>query len=244
MSSGYLYVLANSSIPGLVKIGKTTRLPSERADELSRVTGVATPFIVVYEDYFDDCAAAESFAPLTGQSRRHLRMRAKRLKRNVDWPVERHIDRSNSFAAPNVMYQLGIDVARCKDWPVNVHTKLAVDGYRLADNREFFRASVSDVVKAIAPIQPSRPPKSLHRDQTPMGHYLRRMKAKLGPAGATTATAHKIAVIFYTMVKNQVEYDASLWAQRDEMREKRLDVRLQKQAAQRGYKLVPLEPAA
>jgi transposase len=85
---------------------------------------------------------------------------------------------------------------------------------------------------------------SLHRDQTPMGHYLRRMKAKLGPAGATTATARKIAVIFYTMVKNHLEYDASLWAHRDEIREKRLDARLQKQAAQRGYKLVPLEAAA
>ena len=46
------------------------------------------------------------------------------------------------------------------------------------------------------------------------------------------------------MVKNQVEYDASLWAQRDEMREKRLAARLHKQAAQRGYKLVPLERAA
>lgn len=85
---------------------------------------------------------------------------------------------------------------------------------------------------------------ALHRDQTPIGHYLRRMKAKLGPAAATTATAHKIAIIFYTMVKNQVEYDASLWAQRDAMREKRLDLRLQKQAAQRGYKLVPMEAAA
>jgi len=85
---------------------------------------------------------------------------------------------------------------------------------------------------------------SLSRDQTPIGHYLRRMKAKLGPAGATAATAQKIATIFYTMVKNQVEYDASLWAQRDAMREKRLDARLQKQAALRGYKLVPLEKAA
>ena len=85
---------------------------------------------------------------------------------------------------------------------------------------------------------------SLHHDQTPMGDYLRRMKAKLGPAAATTATAHKIAVIFYTMVSKQVEYDASLWAQRDVMREKRIDAKLQKQAAQRGYKLVPLEPAA
>jgi transposase len=85
---------------------------------------------------------------------------------------------------------------------------------------------------------------SLHRDQTPMGDYLRRMKAKLGPAAATTATAHKIAIIFYTMVNKQVEYDASLWAQRDAMREKRLEVRLHKQAAQRGYKLVPMEPTA
>jgi transposase len=83
---------------------------------------------------------------------------------------------------------------------------------------------------------------SLHRDQTPMGDYLRRMKAKLGPAAATTATAHKVAIIFYTMVKNQVEYDASLWARRDAMREKRIEARLHKQAAQRGYKLVPLEP--
>ena len=77
-----------------------------------------------------------------------------------------------------------------------------------------------------------------------MGDYLRRMKAKLGPAAATTATAHKIAIIFYTMVSQQVEYDASLWANRDQLREKRLEARLQKQAAQRGYKLVPLERAA
>ena len=85
---------------------------------------------------------------------------------------------------------------------------------------------------------------SLHRDQTPMGDYLRRMKTKLGPAAATTATAHKIAIIFYTMVSKQVEYDVSLWANRDQIREKRIEARLQKQAAQRGYKLVPLEPAA
>ena len=37
---------------------------------------------------------------------------------------------------------------------------------------------------------------SLHHRQTPMGGYLRRMKSKIGPAAATTATAHKIAIIF------------------------------------------------
>ena len=87
---------------------------------------------------------------------------------------------------------------------------------------------------------------SLHHDKSPLGDYLRRMKSKLGPAGATTATAHKIAIIFYTMVKRQVEYDATLWAERDTQREKRFEAKLKRQAQQLGYKLVPIEeePAA
>jgi transposase len=82
---------------------------------------------------------------------------------------------------------------------------------------------------------------SLHRSLTPMGNYLRRMKAKLGPAAATTATAHKIAIIFYTMVKNQVEYDETNWATRDAERQKRFDLRLKRQAERLGYRLVPME---
>jgi tetratricopeptide (TPR) repeat protein len=58
---GFLYVLANSAMPGLVKVGKTTRTPSERAGELSGVTGIPTPFIVIYEQLFQDCSAAETF---------------------------------------------------------------------------------------------------------------------------------------------------------------------------------------
>jgi hypothetical protein len=87
---------------------------------------------------------------------------------------------------------------------------------------------------------------SLHHDQSPLGDYLRRMKSKLGPEGATVATAHKIAIIFYTMVKKQVEYDETLWAQRDAEREKRFEAKLKRQAQQLGYKLAPIEekPAA
>ncbi len=85
---------------------------------------------------------------------------------------------------------------------------------------------------------------SLHHSPTPLGNYLRRMKAKLGPQAATMATAHKIAVIFYTMVKNQVEYDETIWATRDAHREKRLETKLKRQAKQLGYELVPIEPKA
>ncbi|MGA8190780.1 MAG: hypothetical protein WB776_22880, partial [Candidatus Sulfotelmatobacter sp.] len=83
-----------------------------------------------------------------------------------------------------------------------------------------------------------------HNSLTPLGNYLRRMKAKLGPEAATMATAHKIAVIFHTMVKNQVEYDETLWDARDAQKEKRLQAKLKRQAKQLGYELVPIEPKA
>lgn len=58
---GFLYVLANSAMQGMVKVGKTTRSPAERAAELSAATGLPTPFIVVYEQLFEDCTEAETF---------------------------------------------------------------------------------------------------------------------------------------------------------------------------------------
>lgn len=58
-TQGYVYALINQSIKGLVKIGKTTKLPEERAAELSAATGVPTPFHVAYEELFSDCDLAE-----------------------------------------------------------------------------------------------------------------------------------------------------------------------------------------
>lgn len=49
----------------------------------------------------------------------------------------------------------------------------------------------------------------LARDKGEIGNYYRRMKAKSGALQANVATAHKMAKIFYTMVKNKVAYDAS-----------------------------------
>ena len=76
---------------------------------------------------------------------------------------------------------------------------------------------------------------SLHQNLTPLGNYLHRMKAKLGPKAAAMATAHKTAVIFCTMVKNQVEYDETIWDARDAQSEKSLQSKLKRQAKQLGW---------
>ncbi len=54
---------------------------------------------------------------------------------------------------------------------------------------------------------------ALHHSATPLGQFLRRMKARLGAPGGITATAHKMARIFYAIVSQQVEYDETIWRQ-------------------------------
>jgi hypothetical protein len=44
MSYGFVYFLTNPSMPGLTKIGMTTKHPRERMVELSKVTACPTPF--------------------------------------------------------------------------------------------------------------------------------------------------------------------------------------------------------
>jgi hypothetical protein len=77
MEQGWIYVLVNSSIPGLVKVGRTSRPPAERVAELSAATGVATPFVLAFEQAFADCIAAEQ-AVHAELDRRGLRAAANR----------------------------------------------------------------------------------------------------------------------------------------------------------------------
>lgn len=53
MNPGYVYILINHSMPGLIKIGKTIRDPHRRARELS-TTGVPTPFQVAFELFSEE----------------------------------------------------------------------------------------------------------------------------------------------------------------------------------------------
>ena len=59
MPMGYVYVLINSAMEGIVKIGSTTDSSESRAAAISRATGVPTAFLVVYEEHVSDCKAAE-----------------------------------------------------------------------------------------------------------------------------------------------------------------------------------------
>jgi hypothetical protein len=59
MTNGYLYVLSNPAMPGLLKIGRTDRQPEVRAREL-RTTGVPQPFVLEHFVQVEDAIKAEA----------------------------------------------------------------------------------------------------------------------------------------------------------------------------------------
>mgnify|MGYP003575727570 CR=1 FL=1 len=80
---------------------------------------------------------------------------------------------------------------------------------------------------------------SLHHSQTALGAFYRRIKSRAGGKYAVTATAHKIARIYYAMLahgKSYVELGQQAYEQR--YKERRLD-HLKVQAKSLGFQLVP-----
>ena len=56
---GYVYILTNDAMPGLIKIGSTRRNPAKRAETLSEHTGVPLSFTVSYSTVVGNCRLVE-----------------------------------------------------------------------------------------------------------------------------------------------------------------------------------------
>jgi transposase len=85
---------------------------------------------------------------------------------------------------------------------------------------------------------------SLCRDKSHLGQYYRRLRARIGPAQAVTAAAHKLARIVYHMITTREAYDNSVFAQIEQRHAQRLHKWLNKQAQQLGYALTPIPPVS
>lgn len=79
---------------------------------------------------------------------------------------------------------------------------------------------------------------SLHHSDSALGSYYRRMKARLGAAAATTATAHKLARLYYCLMKHGQPYFAQTQAQYEALRRQRDCAALQRRARHFGFALV------
>ena len=95
MPAGFLYVMINPSMPGLAKVGKTTRDPSDRVAELSSATGVPSPFILAFQQPVAECDPAEIW-----------------VHRELERQGHRHADNREFFNAPlHEIVQIVVQVA-------------------------------------------------------------------------------------------------------------------------------------
>jgi transposase len=79
---------------------------------------------------------------------------------------------------------------------------------------------------------------TLHRSQTSLGAYFRRLKARLGAPKATTAAAHKLAVIIYNMLRHGTAYVEQGLEYYEQLYRKRLVENLTFKLRQLGYEMV------
>jgi transposase len=149
------------------------------------------------------------------------------------------IDAIDVLTAQTVISECGYDMSRFptennfSSWlglsPNNVITggKVRRRGTRKVYNR------TADALRIAA--------QSLHSSKTSLGAYYRRMKGRLGPPKAITATARKLAILIYRMLKYGMEYvDRGQEAYEQQYRQRLLQS-LRKRVRQMGYEIVNLQ---
>lgn len=82
---------------------------------------------------------------------------------------------------------------------------------------------------------------SVKQAECAFGVMYRRLRARLGPAQATVATAHAIARVVYRMLKYKVEYDPLNVNEYQKLYEEQQIKYMKKRAAKLGFALVQLE---
>ena len=79
---------------------------------------------------------------------------------------------------------------------------------------------------------------SLHRSQSYLGSYYRRMRTRLGAPKAITAAAHKLARVVYHLLTTGQPYEESVFARCEAVHQRRMEARLRRQARELGFALV------
>jgi hypothetical protein len=108
MSAGFVYIMINPAMRGLVKIGRTQRTSKKRAQDL-RGTAVPDDFIVVYDELVTDCDFVEH--------RLHQRFDDYRYQTNREFfqiPVREAIralmEESVGFVVPRIGTNSGVEI--------------------------------------------------------------------------------------------------------------------------------------
>ena len=149
------------------------------------------------------------------------------------------IDGIDTLTAQTVLAEIGLDMSR---WPTVKHfaSWLGLAPYNEISGGKVLRTRTKKT-KNRANTALRVAAQSLHRSDSALGAFFRRMRAKHGPAKAVTATAHKLARIIYYMLRDHTPYQDPGAKQYEEQHQERLIRNLKRKAARFGMQLIPAE---
>jgi len=147
------------------------------------------------------------------------------------------VDGLNTLTVQTVISEIGVNM---EIWPSSKHftSWLCVSPYNDISGGKVLRSKTRKTTNK-ANLALRQAAQSLHHSNSYLGAFYRRMRARLGAAKATTATAHKLARIIYVLLKEQKEYsDLGVDYFIKKNRERELK-KLMKHADRLGYTIVP-----
>lgn len=141
-----------------------------------------------------------------------------------------------------ILSEIGLDMSRWRNakafcsW-LGLCPGNKISGGKVLDSRTAHVVNrVAILLRALAP--------SIGKTDTWLGIFHRRMRARLGPPGANTATARKLACLVYHLLKYKEEFvDVDQLLLLEKFRKQRI-ARLQKQAQELGLEIVERQVAA
>ncbi len=155
---------------------------------------------------FDDRSNGESLPPSKKKSKAHhpMNFEAKSFLYKMTGVDLTRIDGIDAPTALCILGEIGLDMT-C--WPTEKHfaSWLGLSpGSKITGGKVLSSKTKPSANRAATAFRLAA--YSLQRSKSALGAFLRRKKAQLGAPKAITATAHKIARIFYLMLKHGTEY--------------------------------------
>jgi transposase len=146
----------------------------------------------------------------------------------------------NSLSILYLIGEIGLDMTRWKNAKQFASWLGLCPGNKVSGGKRLSGKSKPTANRAAATLRLAA--STLHRSATALGAYLRRLKSRIGPAKATTATAHKIAKIIYNMLRYGISYKESGQNYYEQQYRDRVVKNLKKKAEEFGFNLVEAIP--
>jgi len=149
------------------------------------------------------------------------------------------IDGLDAATVAKVLSEIGLDLTA---WPTVKHfcSWLGLcPGSKITGGKNRSSRSKRTANRAAAALRLAA--QSLHHSKSALGAFYRRMKARLGPPKAITATAHKLARLVYTMLTHGTAYVDRGQEYYEQQYQQRVLKNLQRRAKTLGYHLIKHE---